>query len=102
MSSFNERMQAAADTMKTLLAQPFPREETPEDACAFESHKKWMGQAPGRLAALVGADYHDCDGSGDNGCETDTDASASHCGACGNVCRNPERVCCSGTCARGC
>ena len=88
MSSFNERMQAAADTMKTLLAQPFPREETPEDACAFESHKKWMGQAPGRLAALVGADYHDCDGSGADlheeleTCGTTTVAATTRCCNC--------------------
>lgn len=64
MSGFNERVQAAADTMKTLLAQPFPQEEAPADACAFEAHREWMGQAPGRLAAMIGADCHDCDSSG--------------------------------------
>jgi len=65
MSSFRERVQAAPDTLKALLAQPFPRDEVPEDGCAFEQHAAWMGQAPGRLAAVVGVDYENCDASGD-------------------------------------
>ncbi len=48
------------------------------------------------------APFDDCDDDASNGCETDTSASTSHCGACGNVCRNPERRCCTGTCSREC
>ncbi|MCB9625160.1 MAG: hypothetical protein H6721_27525 [Sandaracinus sp.] len=48
------------------------------------------------------APFDDCDRDGSTGCETDTNASASNCGACGNVCRNPNRACCSGTCQRSC
>jgi hypothetical protein len=48
------------------------------------------------------APFDDCDGDADNGCETDTSTSANDCGTCGTVCANPDRVCCSGTCARGC
>lgn len=64
MSSFQERVHAAPDTLEALLAQPFPREEAPEDGCAFEQHALWMGQAPGRLAAVIGIDYTDCDAGG--------------------------------------
>ena len=64
MSSFQERVRAAPDTLKVLLAQPFPREEAPGDGCAFEQHALWMGQAPDRLAAVIGIDYADCDAGG--------------------------------------
>ncbi len=64
MSSFQERVHAAPDTLMALLAQPFPRDEVPEDGCAFEQHALWMGQAPGRLAAVIGIDYADCDAGG--------------------------------------
>lgn len=64
MSSFQERVHAAPDTLAALLAQPFPRDEVPEDGCAFEQHALWMGQAPGRLATVVGIDYADGDAGG--------------------------------------
>lgn len=66
MSGFQQRVQAAPDTLKRLLAQPFPPDEVPEDGCAFEQHASWMGQAPGRRAAVVGIDYGNCDASGDD------------------------------------
>ncbi|MBX3250403.1 MAG: hypothetical protein KF901_24725 [Myxococcales bacterium] len=46
--------------------------------------------------------FEDCDGDGSNGCESDTQLSVNHCGTCRNVCRNPDRVCCSGSCQRSC
>ncbi|MBX3246614.1 MAG: hypothetical protein KF901_05470 [Myxococcales bacterium] len=46
--------------------------------------------------------WDDCDRDASNGCETNTDLSTNHCGTCGNVCRNPARMCCSGTCQRTC
>ena len=44
--------------------------------------------------------WGDCDDDTQNGCETDTASSVSHCGACGNVCRANTPDCCDGTCGR--
>ncbi|MFO0624665.1 MAG: fibrinogen-like YCDxxxxGGGW domain-containing protein [Polyangiales bacterium] len=45
--------------------------------------------------------FADCDGNASNGCETDTQVSPSHCGACGNACMAPggSATCRAGTCA---
>ena len=47
--------------------------------------------------------YGDCDGSAANGCETDTRASAAHCGGCGLACTPPRATgaCVAGACAVG-
>jgi hypothetical protein len=47
--------------------------------------------------AACGGAFADCDTSASNGCETDTRASATHCGACGNPC--PARPHASPACA---
>ncbi|MBI5514723.1 MAG: hypothetical protein HY909_13190 [Deltaproteobacteria bacterium] len=45
--------------------------------------------------------YGDCDGNPANGCETDLNTSAAHCGACGSACRvaNGAGRCAAGVCA---
>jgi hypothetical protein len=47
------------------------------------------------------AGYGDCDGTAANGCETSTQTSAAHCGACGRACALPNAtsVCAAGACA---
>ncbi|MAQ15475.1 MAG: hypothetical protein CMN30_11855 [Sandaracinus sp.] len=54
------------------------------------------------VIASCDAGFEDCDGDGTNGCEIDTSSNASNCGGCGNVCRNPDRICCTGSCQRSC
>lgn len=41
--------------------------------------------------------YADCDGVGDNGCETNTNVDNRNCGACGNACAS-NQVCSGGKC----
>lgn len=51
------------------------------------------------------APYGDCDRDASNGCETDTQTSASHCGGCGMACAtraNATASCASGACAWAC
>lgn len=47
------------------------------------------------------AGFDDCDGNPNNGCETDTETSVLHCGACGVACHlpNAEAECDGGACA---
>ena len=50
------------------------------------------------------ANFADCDGNAANGCEVDTRASASHCGACGRACSLPNAAtttCAASTCGVG-
>ncbi|MEZ4407343.1 MAG: hypothetical protein R3A52_12815 [Polyangiales bacterium] len=44
--------------------------------------------------------FGDCDGNAANGCETNLNTSAAHCGMCGNACASG--VCTSGTCGLRC
>ncbi|MBI5518342.1 MAG: hypothetical protein HY909_31515 [Deltaproteobacteria bacterium] len=48
--------------------------------------------------------FADCDGVATNGCETDTRASAAHCGGCGRACMPPNAtgVCVDGACTARC
>lgn len=57
----------------------------------------------GACGFTCGAGFADCDGDGSNGCEVATTTSATHCGACGNVCRvaNAVAACVAGACAMG-
>ncbi len=51
------------------------------------------------------APYGDCDNDPANGCETDTQRTVSHCGACGTVCTAPSNAtatCVGGTCGFTC
>ena len=47
--------------------------------------------------------FADCNNNGADGCETDLDTSAAHCGACGQACSVPNATaaCASGTCQVG-
>ena len=57
--------------------------------------------------ATCNAGYGNCDGLASNGCETDTNATATACGGCGMACstNNISRACaggaCTGVCAAG-
>jgi hypothetical protein len=54
----------------------------------------------GRCAVgACSAPFADCDAVAGNGCETDTQASLAHCGACGATCRAPANA--AAACARG-
>ncbi len=46
------------------------------------------------------AGFHDCDGNGANGCETETDSDVQNCGSCENVCPSSggTATCVDGTC----
>lgn len=55
----------------------------------------------GRCALVCSQRWGDCDGDLANGCETRTDTSARHCGACGNECMG-RNVCSAGRCAPKC
>lgn len=49
--------------------------------------------------------FGDCDNFPDNGCETDTDSSAEHCGVCGRACSaagTTARACFEGSCNPTC
>ena len=49
--------------------------------------------------------FANCDGQAFNGCETNTQTSVSHCGACNAVCTpvpNAVRQCVNGTCTMTC
>lgn len=50
------------------------------------------------------APFDNCDSNVMNGCETNTDSSLSHCGACGNACptRNNAQSTCNGSCGYTC
>lgn len=56
----------------------------------------------GRCALAACAEgYADCDGGGDNGCETNTGTSTVHCGRCGVTC-DPGLRCTAGRCVLAC
>ncbi len=71
-------------------------------ACAARAHTT-VACAMGTCAYACEAGFGDCDGDASNGCETDTSASTTHCGMCGNACSyaNAMGVCVSGRCALG-
>lgn len=47
--------------------------------------------------ATCAAGFGDCNASAADGCESNTNTNAAHCGACGNVC-GPSATCVSGAC----
>lgn len=51
----------------------------------------------GSCALACDATWADCDGNTANGCETNTDSDAAHCGACGHNCGG-TRACVAGAC----
>jgi hypothetical protein len=53
------------------------------------------------LAATCETGWVDCDGNPANRCETNLQADAANCGACGNVCA-PHTACSAGVCAGAC
>lgn len=61
------------------------------------------GECDGTECVILGCfgDYLSCDGDPFNGCETDSDVSLEHCGACGNACtaENGTATCDRGACA---
>ena len=69
--------------------------------CVF---RNGTGTCSGGACVVSACDpgFEDCNNNGADGCEIDTTSNASNCAGCGNVCRNPDRLCCSGTCQRNC
>ncbi|MEZ4410942.1 MAG: hypothetical protein R3A52_31360 [Polyangiales bacterium] len=59
--------------------------------------------ADGACVTACAAGYGDCDAAPGNGCEVDLNASADHCGACGQRCAfaHASAACAGGTCALG-
>jgi hypothetical protein len=57
--------------------------------------------ASGACGITCGAGFGDCDGLLTNGCETNTNATVAHCGACGAACAlaNATSTCAGGACA---
>jgi hypothetical protein len=51
----------------------------------------------GACGGQCGANYADCDGLTENGCEANTSIDNRNCGACGNACL-PDQVCFQGNC----
>lgn len=63
MSDFNDRVAEAGQTLERLLLKPFPAQAAePNDNCAHL--QELLADAPDRLIALIGVDYHDADESG--------------------------------------
>ncbi len=61
--------------------------------------------ASGACRLTCDAPFADCNGRSDDGCEVDTRASASHCGACGAACPsrpNAAASCAAGSCQYAC
>ena len=58
----------------------------------------------GACGITCSANYADCDGNLNNGCETSTAANVSNCGACGTVCNGTHgtATCSSGMCGITC
>ncbi|MBI5481377.1 MAG: choice-of-anchor D domain-containing protein, partial [Deltaproteobacteria bacterium] len=58
----------------------------------------------GSCAPVCAAGYADCDGSPNNGCETNTQIDGNNCGGCGVACVNPHGTtsCASGQCVPSC
>lgn len=60
----------------------------------------------GACVTVCGGSVRDCDLQLDNGCETDVNTNAAHCGACGTVCPAPGPhtvpVCTNGSCGYTC
>ena len=69
--------------------------------CVFRNA---MGTCSGGSCIISACDsgFGDCDNDGVNGCEVNLQTDASHCNGCGNRCRNPDRLCCTGGCQRSC
>lgn len=61
------------------------------------------GCVAGKCQLLCNAGWGNCDGSSDNGCETEVATHVSHCGACGNACSatNGTPTCVAGKCGTG-
>ncbi|MBL8604803.1 MAG: hypothetical protein JNK72_22945 [Myxococcales bacterium] len=70
-------------------------------ACAMPSNGAAACTMGSCGIAMCGAGFADCDGNTSNGCETNTQTSATHCGACGAECRlnNATASCAAGACA---
>jgi hypothetical protein len=48
--------------------------------------------------AVCPAGFSDCDGIASNGCETNTNSSATNCGTCGHACTATPSICANGKC----
>ncbi|MBL8601931.1 MAG: hypothetical protein JNK72_08405 [Myxococcales bacterium] len=69
--------------------------------CAMPSNGSPACTAGRCVVGACNAGYGDCDGDASNGCETDTNATARHCGRCGNACEVGQ-VCNAGRCEIPC
>jgi hypothetical protein len=58
----------------------------------------------GACVPVCSAGWMNCDGNAKNGCETNTDTSVAHCGACGTICTNTNGTtsCSGGACTPVC
>ncbi len=70
------------------------------DDCRLDSDCETESCVDLRCALVCPANFDDCDGDVDNGCEANLLTSLDHCGACGQPCSLPHAVsaCSAGTC----
>ncbi len=73
-------------------------------SCAFA---RGTAGCTGGMCSIARCDmgFGNCDGNTANGCETDTNNTATHCGMCGNACPTPTRGranCATGVCGVTC
>jgi hypothetical protein len=54
--------------------------------------------AAGACVPICDADYADCDGDLNNGCETRIGSNPAHCGSCGLACDGSFQICTNGAC----
>ncbi|MEH6460164.1 hypothetical protein [Chitinimonas sp. JJ19] len=60
MSSLDERLEQAPQTLAALLARPFPTElAEPNTTYAWEFYQTFLADAPDRLIDVLCGDYHD-------------------------------------------
>ena len=103
-SGFGDCDQSAANGCETALATSVAHCGACGAACAGGPNAAAVCEG-GRCGLRCEAGFADCDGVSANGCEVDTRASASHCGACGNTCAagpNATATCAMGRCAPRC
>lgn len=62
MTPVESRIQQAPQTLKDLLAKPFPlQHDPPNDTYAWGDYCAFLANSPRRLIEIISADYHDTD-----------------------------------------
>jgi hypothetical protein len=72
-----------------------------DDQCPMAANAR-VACVMNACALTCDATFGDCDGDTANGCETRTDRTVAHCGACGRACSGAGSACVEGMCTEDC